>query len=172
MDATIPSAIIAESRRQTLRTLAAAAQRLERRLDADLETAAGVSYAEFRLLDSLGQSGSCDLHLNEVAAILDLSPSGLTRMLDRLEAAGFVERRAGADRRGLHAALTDLGRDRLAAALEAEDAALACLMVRISLDGLRSVSVLLGDLAGSDPGAAGSEPGGGAPEGGRRRIGT
>ena len=48
---------------------------------------------------------------------LVLTPSGVTRLLEGLEAAGLVERAAcPADLRVVYAQLTDLGRDRLSAA--------------------------------------------------------
>jgi DNA-binding MarR family transcriptional regulator len=54
------------------------------------------------------------LRMSELADRLLLSRSGATRLVDRLESAGYVARASCAtDRRGLWAHLTDAGRGRL-----------------------------------------------------------
>ena len=55
--------------------------------------------------------------MHELADAVLLSRSGLTRTVDRIEAAGLVARQAiPGDRRSMHVVLTDAGRERLAAA--------------------------------------------------------
>jgi MarR family 2-MHQ and catechol resistance regulon transcriptional repressor len=57
----------------------------------------------------LARSGGT-LRMTDLAAQVRLSTSGLTRLVDRIEAAGLVERRAcPTDRRGLNAVLTPAG---------------------------------------------------------------
>ena len=57
------------------------------------------------------------LRMTELASSVLLSRSGLTRLVDRLEREGLVEReRCTADRRGLFAQLTGVGEARLEAA--------------------------------------------------------
>jgi DNA-binding MarR family transcriptional regulator len=52
------------------------------------------------------------LRLHELAAKVVLSRSGLTRLVDRLESAGFLRREAHpSDRRGAFAILTEAGRE-------------------------------------------------------------
>ena len=48
--------------------------------------------------------------MDELRKVLGLTPSGAVRLVDRLEADGYVERRAGADGRSLALALTPAGR--------------------------------------------------------------
>ena len=60
----------------------------------------------FALYDAPGQR----LRMNELASAIVLSRSGLTRLVDRLEAEGLLVReRSASDRRGAFAALTEKG---------------------------------------------------------------
>ena len=67
--------------------------------------------------DVLVQLDSADdrrMRMNELAASVLLTPSGLTRLVDRLEAEGLVRReQCASDRRGAHVVLTAEGRSRL-----------------------------------------------------------
>ncbi len=57
----------------------------------------------------------CGIRMFEVADAIVMSRSGLTRLIDRLEEAGLVERRTcPSDRRGNFLAITDAGRETLA----------------------------------------------------------
>src|SRR3954470_9413361 len=52
--------------------------------------------------------------MSDLAALVVLSPSGLTRLIDKLSAEGLVERaRCGSDARAVYATLTDKGFERL-----------------------------------------------------------
>jgi DNA-binding MarR family transcriptional regulator len=56
--------------------------------------------------------------MSDLAAQTSLTPSGLTRAVDRLERAGLVERApCASDRRGAYAALTARGLERIQAAV-------------------------------------------------------
>lgn len=56
--------------------------------------------------------------MSDLAAQTSMSTSGITRLVDRLERDGLVERRpCPSDRRGFLAVVTAAGRDRLAAVL-------------------------------------------------------
>ena len=101
-----------------------------RRLEADL----GLSVQWFELLLRLVRTPGHRLRMTDLSAQTTLTPSGLTRAIDRLVDAGLVERQHCAeDRRGAFAALTDAGRERIVAAiprhLEHVDAILAGLTV-------------------------------------------
>src|SRR5260370_38663724 len=58
----------------------------------DIETAAGVSGAEFGVLLSLARTPGQHLRMTDLAAQASLSTSGMTRLVDRLQALGFVGR--------------------------------------------------------------------------------
>ncbi len=93
------------------------------------ETAAGLEAALGRHLDSFGlprvwleilvrvaRSPHGQLRMADLAAQVALSPSGLTRAVDKIEEAGLVTRvSCPSDRRGSFVQLTEEGRDRLEA---------------------------------------------------------
>jgi DNA-binding MarR family transcriptional regulator len=86
------------------------------RLEDELLEKRGMSLSWFDVLAQLARAGG-RLRMNRLAASLVLSKSGLTRRIDRMEAAGFVTREsAPSDRRGAYAVLTDAGLEALAAA--------------------------------------------------------
>jgi DNA-binding MarR family transcriptional regulator len=88
-----------------------------RRLEAELQGACGISLAEYEALLYLDRADDGRLRMSELASSLLLSRSGVTRLVDRLEAAGDVERRTCAsDARGSFAVITDAGRVRFRAA--------------------------------------------------------
>jgi MarR family transcriptional regulator, 2-MHQ and catechol-resistance regulon repressor len=85
-----------------------------RRLEADL----GLSVQWFELLLRLVRTPGHRLRMTDLSAQTTLTPSGLTRAIDRLVDAGLVERQhCTEDRRGAWAALTDAGRARIEAAI-------------------------------------------------------
>ncbi len=72
----------------------------------------------FEVLLRLGRSPGGALRMSDLAAQVALSPSGLTRAVDRLERAGLVSRAScPSDRRGSYAVITEQGREVLEAAL-------------------------------------------------------
>ena len=77
----------------------------------------GLTLGDYQVLVYLTEAHEQQMRMCDLAEMLQLSPSGLTRRLDGLVAAGWVERRnSDADRRVMLAALTDAGRARLAEA--------------------------------------------------------
>ena len=82
-----------------------------------LEASADLPVQWLGVLIRLARSPGQRLRMTELARDMTMSTSGLTRLVDRIEAAGLVRREPCAeDRRGLLAVLTDPGRDVLAAA--------------------------------------------------------
>lgn len=68
----------------------------------------------FELLIRLARSPGHRLRMSDLAAQTGLTPSGLTRAIDRLTEAGLVERApCPSDGRGAYAALTPAGLDRI-----------------------------------------------------------
>ena len=87
---------------------------LVHRLDADLRAAHDLSLHEYEVLLTLAQAPDGRLRMSDLAAAVLLSQSGLTRLVDRLVGFGSVARtRCEDDRRGLNAALTAAGLERL-----------------------------------------------------------
>ena len=78
----------------------------------------GLTQAEFEALLRLGRTPGGALRMSDLAAQTQLTTSGITRVVDRLERDQLVERRAcPTDRRGLFAHITRAGRARLDAVL-------------------------------------------------------
>jgi DNA-binding MarR family transcriptional regulator len=91
--------------------------RLTRRLDEELQAAHRLSLAEYDALLQLARTPGRQLRMSVLADRVLLSRSGITRLVDRLEAAGMVQRSACVtDARGAEAILTPAGLDRLRAA--------------------------------------------------------
>ena len=93
------------------------------RLDAELEREHGLPLTSYEVLISLADAPGERLRMGELADALLLSRSGLTRLVDRLERQGLVEReRCEDDARGWFAALTPAGRRKLRTARPAHRA--------------------------------------------------
>jgi len=77
-----------------------------------------LTQVEYVVLLRLARSPSGALRMTDLAAQTQLTTSGITRVVDRLERDGMVRRDAcQTDRRGLLATITEPGRDRLDAVL-------------------------------------------------------
>lgn len=77
----------------------------------------GLTLGDYQVLVYLTEARDQQMRMCDLADMLQLSPSGLTRRLDGLVKSGWVERRnSQSDRRVMLAALTDAGREQLAAA--------------------------------------------------------
>jgi DNA-binding MarR family transcriptional regulator len=82
----------------------------------EMEAETGLPLTWYDVLLNLNEAGG-RLRMQELARSIVLSKSGLTRLVDRMVAAGYVEREpAEGDRRGLLAVLTPAGKDALRAA--------------------------------------------------------
>jgi len=85
-----------------------------RRLEADLHAERDLGLAEYDALVQLAQAEGWRLRMSELAERVVLSRSGVSRLVDRLEAAGLVARAACTeDARVAWATLTDAGLARL-----------------------------------------------------------
>ncbi|MCK9928855.1 MarR family transcriptional regulator [Frankia sp. Mgl5] len=92
--------------------LQGAANRLGYLLGRALEEECGISHLMFEVLLILGRAGEPGLSMRSIAQEQVLTTGGATRLVDRMEAAGFVERtEAPGDRRGRLVRLTPLGEE-------------------------------------------------------------
>ena len=99
------------------RALVVASTRLKAVLDAELMATHGLSFGDYEVLVVLSEAPERRLRMSELAELLALSPSGLTRRLDRLTRDRLVEReQCPFDKRGSYAVLTGAGQARLEAA--------------------------------------------------------
>src|SRR5688500_15389158 len=87
---------------------------LVKRLDAELEAAHGLALTSYEVLLHLRHAEGSKMRMCDIAESVLLSRSGLTRLVDRLERDGLVERVSCTDdARGAFARLTDSGRGKL-----------------------------------------------------------
>ena len=92
---------------------------LSKALDAQLDAAHGLQLTSYEVLMYLSDAEGGRMRMNDLAASVLLSRSGLTRLVDRLERDGYLERCSCAhDARGAFAVLTPAGREKLEAARE------------------------------------------------------
>jgi len=90
---------------------------LTKALDAELDAAHGLPLSSYEVLMHLSDAEGQRMRMSDLAAMVILSRSGLTRLVDRLEREGLIERQScPSDARGSFATLTAAGRRKLAAA--------------------------------------------------------
>ncbi len=88
--------------------------RVTRDLDRELFACHQISVREFDVLITLFNAPDYRLRMSELAERVMLTPSGMSRLVDRLVRARLVGRQTDpTDARGLRAVLTDLGAARL-----------------------------------------------------------
>ena len=93
------------------RSLLIAFTGVHRQLEVEMEDKVGLPIEHYEVLLMLYEAGGDGMRPSEVAERRRLSRSGATRLVDRLEKEGLVERRScGTDRRGSLVALTTAGR--------------------------------------------------------------
>jgi DNA-binding MarR family transcriptional regulator len=82
--------------------------------DADLQEQSGLSLRWYDVLVHLEEAADRRMRMNELAAAIVSSKSGLTRVVDRMEEEGLVRReRPDGDRRVIEVVLTDEGNAKL-----------------------------------------------------------
>jgi len=132
------------------RSLQRAHVTIMRRIEAELMERHDLPLPSFDVLQQLALARQHRLRMNDLADRVLLSRSGLTRLVDRLEREGLVERHAcPSDARGLFAVLTGPGRDRLAGATPTYHRCIReCFLDRITTDELRQVAATAAKLTG------------------------
>jgi DNA-binding MarR family transcriptional regulator len=126
----------------------AAARRV---LSAQLESEHGLTVNDFEALLRLAQAEDGRMRRVDLADELLLTASGVTRLLEGLEAAGFVERASCAsDRRVVYAVITEAGREKLHTAAQSHVSAVRALFEERFDEGeLAQLTELLGRLPGA-----------------------
>jgi DNA-binding MarR family transcriptional regulator len=132
--------------------------RLLRRLDEELQAGHGLSLAEYDALLQLVNAPDRRLRMSVLAERVLLSRSGITRLVDRLEAAGMVARSACVtDARGAEAALTPVGLERLRAAsrthLDGIQRYFLDLVTEADREAIERAGAAILDELGRDPGS-------------------
>lgn len=131
----------------TFGRLVEAQSRLERRLGADLEARCNLPLAWFEVLVRLGRSEARQLTMGSLAEQVSLTTGGVTRLVDRLEAAGLVQRTpCPSDRRVSYATLTEAGQAKLDEAAEIHAANLRAVFATFDDDERTALDALLDRL--------------------------
>ncbi|HIY64974.1 MAG TPA: MarR family transcriptional regulator [Candidatus Agrococcus pullicola] len=126
-------------------------ERIWRELEATLAPL-GVSMTEYSVLGLLGEAGRNGLRLSELAERRGMSGPGLSRLANRLEQRGLIERsRAANDGRGYELTLTAEGRSLLRAAWKEQYADIRRHFVDgLSHDQLKALADIWASLADLD----------------------
>jgi DNA-binding MarR family transcriptional regulator len=119
-----------------VRALGRVTYTLPRVMDAAMVREQRLPLIEYLTLMHLSEASERQLRMSELAATVDMSLSGMTRVIGRLESEGLVQRvRCEQDGRGWNAVLTDAGLARLEQAWPTHLAAVRRLVLA-HLDGI------------------------------------
>jgi DNA-binding MarR family transcriptional regulator len=128
---------------------------LRRELEAEVLSPRGLTINDFETLFHLYRADEQRLRRVDLVGLLMLTPSGVTRLLDGLQAAGLVENRVcESDARVVWATLTDEGRSTLEC-VRVEHTGLLRSLFRgaLSVAEVALLAELLGRLPGVDAGS-------------------
>jgi len=130
---------------------------LLRQLEHQLQAHGKIALGGYDVLVQLAEAPDNRLRMSELAEAVLLSRSGLTRLVDRLQKDGLVERQPDpGDARGMYTVLTGKGRDSLRDASRVHLAGVSDLVLtRLSEAELRQLQALMVKL---DPAAATDAP--------------
>jgi DNA-binding MarR family transcriptional regulator len=145
---TAPPCGVDDPRIFTFGLLLEAHARLTRLLDDDLQESDGISLQTFEVLLRISRAEGGHVTMSLLAEAVSLTTGGVTRLADRLEADGLVQRvSCPGDRRVVHLTLTELGHRTLAVALEHHLESLELrVSSRVSADDLVVLNRVLDDL--------------------------
>jgi DNA-binding MarR family transcriptional regulator len=123
-----------------------------RAMSAELLADHGLTINDYEVLILLSRADGGRMRRVDLADELLLTASGVTRLLDRLERAGWVDRATcSSDRRVVYAALTDTGRAKLEEASASHLSAVRDYFERrYSQEELSHLAELLGRLPGAE----------------------
>ena len=148
-DPAVPAVALPSAREVAAwRTLLRAHDQVVRRLEVELLAEHDLPLASYDVLLQLAESEGRRLRMTELADRVLLSRSGLTRLVDRLEREGLVERQSCPnDARGTHTVLTELGLQRLRSAAPTHLRGIAQYVTsKLSAEEVATLTMLLGRL--------------------------
>jgi len=129
---------------------------LTRQLSTRLVEEHGLTMSEYEVLFLLSREPDRSMRRIDLSREVRLSPSGITRMLDRLETTGLVEKGScSKDARVTYAVLTEAGMEKLRECAPDHFAAIERLIgERLSDEEIESLGELLGRLSDLDDNCA------------------
>jgi DNA-binding MarR family transcriptional regulator len=130
---------------------------LVRQLEQQLLEHGKIALGSYDVLVQLAEAPGYRLRMSELAEAVLLSRSGLTRLVDRLQRSGLVQREPDPDdARGMYTVLTAKGRDTLRDASHVHLAGVSALVLnRLSDTELRQLQALMVRLDSTSPRQAG-----------------
>ena len=133
---------------------------LTRALNADLVADHGLTLNDYEVLLRLSRAPGGQMRRVDLAEQVLLTASGITRLLDGLQASGYVDKAAcSSDARVTYAVLTDAGHEKLRAAADVHVAGIhAKFAERYSDDEMAILAELLSRLDGSEPDGEACKP--------------
>jgi DNA-binding MarR family transcriptional regulator len=133
---------------------------LTRALNADLVADHGLTLNDYEVLLRLSRAPGGQMRRVDLAEQVLLTASGITRLLDGLQASGYVDKAAcSSDARVTYAVLTDAGHEKLRAAADVHVAGIhAKFAERYSDDEMATLAELLSRLDGSEPDGEACKP--------------
>ena len=146
LNSQVPSALTAFVR------LANAHGAMERAFNQELQAAGRITVTDFEVLRRLADAPDGRMRRIDLAHAVGVTPSGITRLLDGLEASELVGRHhCTQDHRVTYAVITHAGRDVLRATAATHLAGLVALFAeRFTQNELNQLVALLGRLPGAD----------------------
>jgi len=122
-------------------------------VESELIARHGLPVSWHEVLVRLARADGGAMRMQELAREVLLSKSGLTRLADRMEDAGLIERsKCGTDRRGTYAVITEAGRRMLRESFPAFMSAVDQHFAgRLSADELSALRTLLGKVLEGQP---------------------
>ena len=126
---------------------------LTRALNADLVTDHGLTLSDYEVLLRLSRAPERKMRRVDLAEQVLLTASGITRLLDGLQASGYVDKAAcSSDARVTYAVLTGAGHEKLRSAAGVHVAGIHAMFAeRYSDDEMATLAELLSRLDGSEP---------------------
>ncbi|MFE3884393.1 MarR family winged helix-turn-helix transcriptional regulator [Streptomyces lydicus] len=110
--------------------------RVEQELAKALQQHHGIGLSEYRALARLARADDGELRMQELADLIGLNQSSVSRLASRLESSGLTRRDlCPDDRRGVYSVITDQGRDVHAQARPTYDGALHAALDAAAADG-------------------------------------
>jgi DNA-binding MarR family transcriptional regulator len=133
---------------------------LTRAMNAQLVAEHGITLSDYDVLIALANAPDYRMRRVDLANSVVLTASGITRLLDRLEAEGWVgKQHCNSDARVTWAVLTDAGHQKLLEAAQTHHADIARLFTdRLSGEELDALGCLLGRLGSRPEATALAEP--------------
>jgi DNA-binding MarR family transcriptional regulator len=133
---------------------------MTRAMNAQLVAEHGITLSDYDVMVQLENAPGCRMRRIDLANSVLLTASGITRLLDRLEAEGWVcKEHCSSDARVTWAVLTESGHQKLAEAAQTHHADIARLFTdRLSTEELDALGCLLGRLASRPEATTLAEP--------------